>query len=79
MDRITQRDLGNLLRELNNGVLHIGARPVGAYDCDQAYGGIKLIQHVKGGGIRAVSCDGFGTKRQLYTFMRGMIEAKRSA
>ena len=46
------------------------------YHISGAYGGVALEQMMpEGSGVRRISCDGYGTKRQLYTFMRGMIAA----
>jgi hypothetical protein len=47
---------------------------VGNYHTSRAYGGIKLVQMMNcHGGIREVSHDGYGTKRQLYNFLSGML------
>ena len=46
------------------------------YHISSAYGGVALDQMMpEGSGTRRISCDGFGTKRQLYTFLRGMLAA----
>lgn len=46
------------------------------YHISGAYGGVALEQMMpKGSGVRRISPDGYGTKRQLYTFLRGMIAA----
>lgn len=47
----------------------------GNYHTEQAYGGIKLIQMCETGtGTRDISKDGFGTKKQLYTFLKAFIQ-----
>lgn len=47
---------------------------VGTYYISGAYGGVKLVQICNEfGGERTVSSHGYGTKRQLYTFMQGML------
>ena len=44
------------------------------YHISSAYGGVALEQMMpEGSGVRRISCDGYGTKRQLYTFLRGML------
>lgn len=71
--RITTKDLESLISRLN-GNKPITWDTIGAYRLDQAYGGVKLVQVTsEGGGIREISCDGYGTKRQLYTFLMGML------
>lgn len=47
---------------------------VGHYHLDEAYGGIKLVRMDNDrGGISLVSRDGYGTKRQLSTWMDAFI------
>ena len=75
-DRITQKDLENLLARINEkagfkGKIEYGTS--GAYILSYAYGGVKLEQYVQGGGVRTVSTNGYGTKRQLFNFMQGML------
>jgi hypothetical protein len=74
-NRITQKDLENLLTRINEHAGH-GAKPAygtpGAYVLSYAYGGVKLEQYCKGGGVRTISTNGYGTKRELYNFMQGM-------
>ena len=44
------------------------------YLISQEYGGFALNQMAKSGTAeRTISCDGHGTKRELYTFLRGML------
>lgn len=75
MKRISIKDLEYALADINERAGY-GRAPIygteGAYSFSQAYGGIKLVQ-CTGRGQRDISCDGYGTKRQLYTFMRGML------
>lgn len=76
-NRITQKDLEYLVEYLNKakGFVKPSYDTVGSYRLDYAYGGVKLVLVVNEyGSIRAVSTDGYGTKRQLYTFMQGMQE-----
>ena len=43
---------------------------IGNYQLDMAYGGYKLVQIInEHGGQRNISTDGYGTKRQLYSWM----------
>ena len=83
-NRITQKDLEYLVGVINattnspttpytNVYGKIGAN-IGNYHLDYAYGGVKLVQMVNdGGGIREISRDGFGTKRQLHSWLRAFI------
>jgi hypothetical protein len=76
-NRITQKDLELLVNELNEaqGFVpeNVQYNTVGAYKLDYAYGGVKLVKIVSaGGGQTNVSSGGYGTKRELYTFLRGL-------
>lgn len=65
-----------LLEEINLKTVKVRKPKHGlanSYALDQAYSGIKLVQHTAEG-QRDVSPNGFGTKRELYIFMRGMLE-----
>ncbi len=47
---------------------------IGNYHLDYAYGGVKLVRMVnEGGGISDISRDGYGTKRELYNWMRAFL------
>lgn len=47
---------------------------IGNYHLDYAYGGVKLVRMVNdGGGIEEISRDGFGTKRQLYSWLQAFL------
>lgn len=47
---------------------------VGHYYISGAYGGVELERVVnEGGGCKSISRDGFGTKKQLGTFLLGML------
>ena len=85
MNRITNNDLEQCCNILN---AHYGykSNPHGiddngkympnpnVYHISGAYGGVALEQMMpEGSGVRRISCDGYGTKRELYTFLRGMI------
>lgn len=50
----------------------------GGYVLSMAYGGYRLDQQ-DGDGYRTISCDGYGTKKQLYTFLRGMLARESCA
>ena len=84
MHRITNKQLEALIDRLNT----VRKQPlaswtrsdkglkanIGNYHIDSAYGGVRLVQHMNdGGGIDVISVDGFGTKRQLDSFLRGML------
>ena len=85
MDRITNRHLESLVdrinKSTNNSLTPWNVTPgkqytanIGSYYIDGAYGGVKLVQMVNtGGGIRDISQQGFGTKRELYNFMRAFL------
>lgn len=77
MDRITEKDLENLVHRINTAAgtpLTYSTKGgekfvanISNYHLDYAYGGVKLVQTVnEGGGIRNVSTGGYGTKRELY-------------
>lgn len=66
--RVTEKDLHKMIETLNN-IKEV--REV--YSLDMAYGGYKLVQETPGGGQRDISPNGFGTKKELYIFMRGML------
>lgn len=47
---------------------------IGHYHLDSAYGGVKLVRVAnEGGGISDISRDGYGTKRELYKWMRAFL------
>lgn len=78
--RITNRQLENMVEAINTVYGHAiepytdGKANIGTYYIDGAYGGVKLVQLVSdGGGVRNVSPNGYGTKRELYTFLNGML------
>ena len=85
MNRITNSDIEQAITVLNNrcgfatnphGINEDGKyMPIpNVYHVSGAYGGVALDQMMpEGSGTRRISCDGFGTKRQLYTFLKGMI------
>lgn len=66
-DIIKESDLKRMVEDLNNT-----KQSIYPYSLDFAYGGVKLVQDCKGGGCRAISCNGYGTKRELYNFIKGM-------
>ncbi len=89
-NRITQKDLECLTQRINEatnsplipyrrngteGKRHTGfTANIGNYHLDYAYGGVKLVRMVNGGGgITEISRDGFGTKRELYNWMRAFL------
>lgn len=80
--KITKSDLENLLHEVNE--LKLGPDTsedyyrVGAYSLDYAYGGVKLVIIRDKGGISNVSPNGYGPKRDIYLFLKGMIAAYKT-
>ena len=48
---------------------------IGNYHLSYAYGGVKLERMCnEGGGVNTVSTGGFGTKRELYDWMRAYLD-----
>lgn len=71
--RIKESDLKSQI-DLINTILGKGPKDIGRYRMDCAYGGYRLVKITSdGGAIDVISRDGFGTKRQLKTFLDGMI------
>lgn len=78
-NRITQSDLDYQVSALNENA-GFGPNPkystIGAYTLSYAYGGVQLQQYAnESGGVRTISLGGYGTKRELYHFMNGMLSA----
>jgi len=76
MTRITQSDLDYLVAEINRerGTPEPNHNTPLSYHLQYAYGGGKLTQVSENGhGHRDISTGGYGTKRELYNFMRGMV------
>lgn len=76
-NRITRKDLESLVNELNEAKgfdpKSVQYNTVGAYQLDYAYGGVKLVKIASpSGGQTNVSTGGYGTKKELYIFLRGM-------
>lgn len=84
MKRITQKDLEYTVERINE----ITSSPktswtrdengckanVGNYHLDYAYGGVRLVRMSnEHGGIRCISTDGYGTKRELFNWMQAFI------
>lgn len=58
------------------GVLPDSPSPwnIGNYYLDYAYGGVKLVRVIsEGGGIEVISTGGYGTKRELYSWMNAFL------
>ena len=84
MERIRQSELEYLVKRINE-LTHSPLTPyiqeggkftanIGNYHLDYAYGGVKLVRMVgEGGGITEASEGGYGTKRELYYWMRAYI------
>ena len=68
--RITQADLERLVTILNEEM------PGQDFALDMAYGGVKLSSHA---GSRAVSTGGYGTKRELYTWIHAYRDGAYAA
>lgn len=80
MERITKRDLNNLVDRINQ----VAGTPtfpvlgtawqVGNYCLEWAYGGVKLAQ-ITGlsGSTRDISQSGFTTKKQLHAELRSFL------
>jgi len=88
-NRITQKDLENLVERINKKTGH-ATEPysseggkftanIGTYLLDYAYGGVKLVQLVsEGGGITVISSGGYGTKRDLYNWLWAFLAGLES-
>ena len=86
MQRITQKDLEQLVRELNqatgNAIEPYSKQADGTYKANPgnyhlywAQGGVALNRFGESRtGTRRISHDGCGTKRQLYTFLTGFLD-----
>ena len=85
MERITQKQLEYLVERINkatNSPLASYTRTpeghranIGNYHLSYAYGGVKLERMCnEGGGVNTVSTGGFGTKRELYDWMRAYLD-----
>ncbi|MBE3141876.1 MAG: hypothetical protein IMZ53_14970 [Thermoplasmata archaeon] len=86
MERITQKDLENLVLRINKATRNTESQytkqadgqfkgNIGNYSLDYAYGGVKLVQMVnEHGGIREISHSGFGTKRELHVWMCAFLD-----
>lgn len=85
MQRVTEKQLNEAIEYLN-GLMGTPVERhtfkdgkykanIGNYHMDCAYGGYKLVQNVNdGGGIRTVSNGGYGTKRELLTFIHAYCD-----
>ena len=85
MERITQKQLEYLVERINEATnsptttyTKTEKTPykanIGHYHLDYAYGGVKLVRMVnEGGGITDISRCGYGTKRELYEWMRAFL------
>lgn len=74
-NRVTQKDLEILVSEINEakGFINPKWNTVGSYQLNYAYGGVQLHKITsEGGGCTTVSPNGYGTKKELYIFLRGM-------
>ena len=86
MERITDKQLEHLVERINNltnnPTVPYQAKDgggltanIGSHVLDWAYSGVQLHQITnEGGAINVISNDGYGTKRQLHAFMRGMVQ-----
>jgi len=88
--RITQKDLERIVLRINRAL----NRPETPYGKDEngrfkanlgnfhtsgAYGGVALEEiQTDGGGVRRVSTDGYGTKRQLYAWCSAFLAGLES-
>jgi len=78
--RVTQKQLENMVEAINT-VKGYAIKPytngranIGTYYIDGAYGGVKLVQiESDTGGVRTISQNGYGTKRELLAFLHGML------
>lgn len=73
-NRISEKQLEAMIDRLNV-VAGLTYKQEGFLQMGMAYGGYRLEQFTApsnaGQGIRVISPDGYGTKRQLHTFLTG--------
>ena len=85
MERITQKQLEYLVERINEATNSPKASyakteegykaNIGNYHLSYAYGGVKLERMCnEGGGVNTVSTGGFGTKRELYDWMKAYLD-----
>ena len=86
MERITQKQLEYLVERINEATNSPKAsytktdKPpyranIGNYHLSYAYGGVKLERMCnEHGGVSTVSSGGYGTKRELYEWMRAFLD-----
>lgn len=81
MQRISEKELEATLAAINTKAGH-GPNPPystpGAYTLSGAYGGGKLEQYAKGGGVHTISAGGYVAKRELYNQMRAFLAGMAS-
>lgn len=81
---ITQKDLESLVKKLNQAKKYTAVRTVGRYKngnyksskgfhLSYAYGGVKLVFSKKDSSAEYDITRGYGTKRELYEKMQGML------
>ena len=81
---ITQKDLDSLVKQLNQAKKYTPVRSVGRYKngayksskgfhLDYAYGGVKLVFSKKDSSAESSITKGYGTKKELYEKMTGML------
>jgi hypothetical protein len=85
MSRVTDKDLSCIVEHINRITKSpaeysttdaVGKRTinVGHYHLNHAYGGVQLLRTINSaGGCSAISTDGHGTKRQLYSWLRAFM------
>jgi hypothetical protein len=79
--RITDKDLQKLVDLINElqGFKDVKYNTVGAYKVHSSYGGVKLVKVFNnGGGVIDISQDGYGTKKELYIFLKGFLSGLES-
>ena len=75
INEVTDSPLSSYTRNGKKGKREVGfTANIGNYHLDYAYGGVKLGRMVsEGGGVTNISDMGFGTKRELYNWMRAFL------
>ena len=79
--RITDKDLQKLVNLINDlkGFKDVKYNTVGAYIIHFSYGGVSLAQVINnGGGVIDISQGGYGTRKELYIFLKGFLSGLES-
>ena len=77
MERITNKDLDQIVSRLNKQLKRPDSYTPGSFRVDSAYGKTRIVELMHAGGERAVT--GYGTKRETHALAWAMIEGAIAA